>query len=504
MHLNRAIAAVLVIGFCTAIVGAQATKPMQKIRLGHDTTRILKPLKADGTPDYLAALNKRYAKGVTKDNNAAILILRALGPDMLPEKIRPAILKTLGMKLPADGQYFVDFDRDHKDAEKAYDWAFWDPWQASDHPAVAKWLTQNKAPLDTFVAASKRSRYYMPLAIPTKDAMLMGALLPSFGQVRASVRALIIRANLAMGAWDVDEAWADILAVYRLGVLMGQDQTVIGHLVGVSVQAYANMATARLATWGGLSVGDARVILSDMGSLGATPDMFSAIDTAERFMLLDALVSLARPKNVSLEELQRALRDMDPEIKRMSDKDWEKFIKYKDIHLNDILRRANRHYDEIVAAMKLPTFRRRQQAYAQLREKLRKLKHIAANPTLDQPEGTESLETRQAGTWVLALLLPDLSRSRTLADRARVQRELTVLAVALAVHKAEAGAYPAKLAALAPKYVKAVPQDFFSGKPLIYKREGEGYLLYSVGENARDDGGKDDVSTGDIVIRAEK
>ena len=34
-----------------------------------------------------------------------------------------------------------------------------------------------------------------------------------------------------------------------------------------------------------------------------------------------------------------------------------------------------------------------------------------------------------------------------------------------------------------------MPQDLFSGKPLIYRRDGNGFIVYSVGEDGVDDGG---------------
>ena len=50
-----------------------------------------------------------------------------------------------------------------------------------------------------------------------------------------------------------------------------------------------------------------------------------------------------------------------------------------------------------------------------------------------------------------------------------------------------------------PKYFDKVPDDLFSGKPLTYKPEKDGYLLYSVGVNGIDDGGRwhDDHPKGD-------
>jgi hypothetical protein len=51
--------------------------------------------------------------------------------------------------------------------------------------------------------------------------------------------------------------------------------------------------------------------------------------------------------------------------------------------------------------------------------------------------------------------------------------------------------YPESLAALMPQYLKALPIDFFSGEPLKYRRtSADEFILYSVGRNAQDDGGR--------------
>jgi hypothetical protein len=49
---------------------------------------------------------------------------------------------------------------------------------------------------------------------------------------------------------------------------------------------------------------------------------------------------------------------------------------------------------------------------------------------------------------------------------------------------------PDSLAALVPKYLARLPRDPYGDGPLVYRRTAEGYLLYSVGKNRRDDGGQ--------------
>jgi len=71
-----------------------------------------------------------------------------------------------------------------------------------------------------------------------------------------------------------------------------------------------------------------------------------------------------------------------------------------------------------------------------------------------------------------------------------VQRNLQV-AFALAAYQREHGRYPKTLAALAPRYIAEVPLDLFSDRALIYRPSGNGYLLYSVGPNGKDEDGRD-------------
>lgn len=86
--------------------------------------------------------------------------------------------------------------------------------------------------------------------------------------------------------------------------------------------------------------------------------------------------------------------------------------------------------------------------------------------------------------------------------------DLTRLAFALARYRADHGSHPAKLGDLSQKYIDAIPKDVFNNDaPLHYSREGDGYLLYSIGRNGINDGGRDDYDEktraihDDIVVR---
>ncbi len=86
-----------------------------------------------------------------------------------------------------------------------------------------------------------------------------------------------------------------------------------------------------------------------------------------------------------------------------------------------------------------------------------------------------------------------IRRDETLARRALLQA-----ALALHEHRAQHGALPDALSDVHIDELP-IPDDIFSGRPLVYRREGDGFVLYSIGANLKDDGGVNDGDNGDIV-----
>jgi hypothetical protein len=69
-------------------------------------------------------------------------------------------------------------------------------------------------------------------------------------------------------------------------------------------------------------------------------------------------------------------------------------------------------------------------------------------------------------------------------------RRVVIAAIAVERFRADHGGTPPQvLDALVPQYVRAVPQDPFSGSPLRYRATATEYRLYSVDSDQQDDGG---------------
>ena len=63
--------------------------------------------------------------------------------------------------------------------------------------------------------------------------------------------------------------------------------------------------------------------------------------------------------------------------------------------------------------------------------------------------------------------------------------------LALRAYRLDHGRYPDTLAELAPSYLKSIPTDQFSlKKPFRYRKTGAKYVLYSIGPDGKDNGGR--------------
>jgi hypothetical protein len=493
---------------------AKEKRPTPKFPLGKETTYVDGPLDNDGYIDYESALNERLSKGIKPENNANVLLWKALGPK--PEGgngMPPKFFRWLGIEEPPErGEYFIGlfrFSRDHLKLEPGeateaindeQSRASQRPWTANEHPEIARWLQLNEKPLAVAIEASKRPEYFNPLVSGRTEKErtgLISALLPGVQKCRELAAALTARAMLRAGEGKFDEAWQDLLACHRLGRLLSRGATLIETLVGIAVDAIASNTELALLERAKPTAKQAQAWLRDLQALPPMSPMADKIDLAERFMFLDSVVLLRRGNAGMLQGLAGdgpPFKKPDPKARQaLESLDWE-----------PVLRNGNGWYDRIVAAMHNKDRVAREKAFDQIDEELKALKNVGTDPTdvllaLQQGRDPGKQVSEKIGHVLIGLFMPAARKVQGAAYRTeQIQRNLH-LAFALAAYKADHGAYPPKLADLAPKYLPKVPDDIFSGKALIYRPSENGYLLYSVGANGKDEGGRwfDDDPPGD-------
>ena len=89
------------------------------------------------------------------------------------------------------------------------------------------------------------------------------------------------------------------------------------------------------------------------------------------------------------------------------------------------------------------------------------------------------------------LLYPAIAHSSIKYAAAQTKLDEAVLACALERYRLAHGEFPETLDSLSPQFIAHIPHDLFTGEPLKYHRTDDGrFVLYSIGWNGKDDGGK--------------
>ncbi|HET6575074.1 MAG TPA: hypothetical protein VFG68_15815 [Fimbriiglobus sp.] len=145
---------------------------------------------------------------------------------------------------------------------------------------------------------------------------------------------------------------------------------------------------------------------------------------------------------------------------------------------------------------------------AAYRHHMRTMRENAARPTPAALDGFEEhdkvIRATRGGGVLSGLLLPAAYRVLYAALDGDATRGLARLALAATAYKAKHGKHPEKLSELVPEFIAEVPPDPYDGRPLRLKRTDGGLVLYSVGRDRKDDGGRpmdEEKHEGDLVFR---
>jgi len=505
---------VLVLGILASVAGTlvYAMWPgSSTFTVGKETTYVTGPLDKHGYVDYVTALNEQLSKGITPDNNANVLIWKALGPR--PEggtSMTPEYFQWLGIESPPEqGEYLVSWQnylKEHPkigddkervaDSDQMLRAASW-PWTANDESELADWLKRSEKPLAMVMEATWRPEYYNPL-VPSRtedwSPGLLAALLPSVQRSRELATALACRAMLRVSEAKFDEAWRDLLACHRLGRLVARGGTLIELLVGIAIDQVANKADLAFLDHAKLTSTQVLACLEDLRKLPPIPSVADKIDVGERFVLLDTMMLTARHGTPFLESLSGS-NSRPPEGDQFTAK-----LFTRNINWDPAFRNANRWYDRCAGGLRITDRNARAQEMAAIIRDLKILKQQVTDTGVIEKSfmGSEG-RGEMIGNILIGLMLPAFDRVQSAAERCEQRQRNLHLAFILAAFQHDHGHYPAKLDELAPKYLVKIHDDIFSGKPLIYRLEDKGYLLYSVGPNGTDDEGRgiDDEPRGD-------
>ena len=294
-------------------------------------------------------------------------------------------------------------------------------------------------------------------ACPDYDAQLdytlppeqfLAKMLPVIQEIRGDARVLQFRVRLLMAEGNYDEAVRTALILFRLAQHCSHNPTIVGYLVTATIQGIA-VQSANLVLQAGPVSKEVRDALDAEIAIQERMEGYTWAYKSERAFVLDSFRDIARGRNFWL------------------------FRGY-----------WNRQESECLEVL---------QTYVAL--------------TLDQGPYRQTDRTirrtynqiAQKMSPLVQLLVPATEAVHHAVTRVRTEiRSLRVLN-ALQTHVPAGGNETPKLTELG--LPTETITDPFTGEPLHVKKTPQGWVVYSVGRNFQDDGGKlDDLPNGDVGV----
>lgn len=310
--------------------------------------------------------------------------------------------------------------------------------------------------LECFAPALAKLREGLALAreIPPVSSCRDGDF-PLFCNLRNLARLLSVEASLKAERGDPAGAISSTLDAVQLGADIGRNGTLIEYLVGVAIEA----------------IGTNRAF-GFVGRLGSA----EARDAAGR--VCRVIAALPKPEAVVRQE-QRLCADC---IRKLLPRwNWRWVLVHN--WFAGMVRPMFWWY--VLSLMRSLLLTRR----GVVRDFETAWNDLITRLSVSYRESAGMPEVRT--NWLTEMMVAVTPRVGLISAERRLRLAFLACAFALHAWNVERGEYPVSLAELLPDYLQSVPVDPFGcGEPLRYRRTEQGYILYSVGPDGVDDGGR--------------
>ncbi|HUS80068.1 MAG TPA: hypothetical protein VM283_02300 [Armatimonadota bacterium] len=327
--------------------------------------------------------------------------------------------------------------------------------EATDAAAVRAILA--RAEVREVLAVFERGSRMPYCVFPVHWEEGFGALFPHMAQLRDAARLIGAQVQVLAANGRMDEAmhWSDV--ALRMSVQVSSEPSMIAQLVAYAVQAIALQATEHALDQGAPSPAVAKQLADYAASIDLQAPFHRGLlmERASDISIFEAVAS-------DPAQLHALLSDEPPSL-------------WVGVYASPIALPLRR-FDEA--------------------ECLRYWRW--ALPLMDKPYrltrggGSEQEEWLNATPRLAVLtqiLYPVFARARAKRDGSIARLDELRVALELKEYRRAWGSYPKSLDALAQTPGWAIPEDVFAGRPFHYRRQGEGFVLWSIGPDLEDDGG---------------
>jgi hypothetical protein len=366
---------------------------------------------------------------------------------------------------------------------------------------IGAWVKQNDAAWREFTAGSDKSYCYRPYtADPNgKERPLWSILLPPLSPFRDMARLGMWRSRIERQRGQIQESIEDCIAIARAGSHWQGKGTHVEQLVGLAIGGLARDEILRLVGEQELSASDLQNLQTRLSQIypGGYPH-----------------INMEGEKLFFMDIVQRSFTDGGPGGGHLIPGQWEELTDLSGSYSD---RADKRHLVPLYTALSMihagrdETIARGNELY-DLQAKMAKMTPYRRDACdLKMPDEVLASIPKYR-YFLIQTVLPASSRVSEIAYRGKMQHESALTVLALKRWRLEKDAYPQTLDELiAGGFLKELPLDPYSDKPLVYKKTDDNFILYSVGPNFKDDQGQvamergsqrrwGTAETGDIVL----
>jgi hypothetical protein len=294
-------------------------------------------------------------------------------------------------------------------------------------------------------------------------------------------------ADQPRGRWPGTPRYLDALDVAKLLASDVLLRTQAGDLYGA-------LSSCRAMVNAGRSVGDEPYLMPQMVRMAVAR---MAVSESER------VLGHGEPSEPALAALQKLLaEETEGRLLTMA----LRGERARADHLMESLQKGDMTVKQIIAATRGPLAKRAwvskedllylpgvtANSRAAVLERMNKLVEITKLPPQEQADRLAELRAaRQDEPLVVGVTSPEaLSRYASEGLENNAPLRCAIVGLAVERYRRQHGRWPESLDELKGDFLRAVPLDPFDGQPLRYRKDDEGVVVYSVGPDRKDDGGK--------------
>ena len=343
--------------------------------------------------------------------------------------------------------------------------------RAAQRPFLGAPASDQPDPVLESFYAETRGETYIPEP-PSQNPMLSKVLMHHLGYMRGFTRLLVMDCRRACEEDDSKGFIENLRTLFGISRHAAQTRSVIAARVSVAITNQLAMTTGEmLATAPGLLSAD------EIGEVENLLERIECVPVVKK--------GIADERDYFMDFLQRAYTDDGEGSGVMTSEGWELLAEISGSEKDEspwfvkagIADRASMltKYDEITNAI-IEEAERPMCSWQEFPDEV-------MNRVLDTT-------AKKARFCLVGIISPSIGKAVRAAYETEQSRDAVLVALALERYRRANGVYPGRLDELVPDFLAAVPLDRMDGKPMKYRLIDGKPVLYSVGMDRDDDGGR--------------